>query len=304
MLNVETILAGAFGLVRRRPTAVAIWSAVYFIGVAGFMIVMRPMFEAQAAIAGGADPAAAMAAMPAMLGRLLLAELGIFVLFMILFTATQRAVLRPEQGAFAYIRIGMDELRMIGLSLLLVILFYLGVLVLAIVLAVGVMAAAAGGGLGGAVAIPILMILFLCSMLALTFWFQVRVSLMFPLTLMRGRISITEGWRLSRGRFWTLFGAYFIIFLLLLVLWSAVASVTMGPYFAEIMRSGMTPEALQAAAGHQMMRQFGSFDAAAILGWVLMAATGGLGLALFGGATATAARELSAAGEATARTFA
>jgi hypothetical protein len=305
MLNIGTILGGAFGLVKRRPIAVAVWGALYFIGLLGFMIVMQPMFQAQAAMAGGADPAAAMAAMPAMLGRLLLVELGIFILFIILFTATQRAVLRPEQAGFAYIRLGMDELRMLGLSLLLLIIFYAVTLVVGILVGLVMGLALSGGGSGGGAAAAVLLtILFTCAILVFGIWFQVRVSLMFPLILIRGQIALGEGWRLSRGRFWTLFGAYLIIILLLFVLWSAVASVTMGPYFAELMQSGGKPEAVQAAAQHQMMRQFGSFNASAILGWVLMAITGGLGLALYGGATATAAHELTIDREGVARTFA
>src|SRR4051794_21168652 len=160
MLNVGTILGGAFGLVKRRPVAVAVWGAVYFVGLLGFMIVMQPMFQAQAAIAGGADPAAAMAGMPAMLGRLLLVELGIFILFIILYTATQRAVLRPDESAFAYIRLGMDELRMLGLSLLLLIIFYAVTLVGGILIGLVMALALSGGGGGGTAAAVLLTILF------------------------------------------------------------------------------------------------------------------------------------------------
>ena len=49
-------------------------------------------------------------------GDLMACVLGIFVLFIILFTATQRAVLRPDQGGFFYMRLGMDELKMFALA--------------------------------------------------------------------------------------------------------------------------------------------------------------------------------------------
>jgi hypothetical protein len=140
--------------------------------------------------------------------------------------------------------------------------------------------------------------------LAVAVWLEVRLSLAFPLTVMRGRIVIGEAWRASRGRFWTLFGAYIVIFLLMLVLWIAASLVTSGGYFAELAASGFTPEGIQAAGEHQMARQFGSINATTVIGWLLGAIAGSLSIALFGGAMATAARELTGHTDELAETFA
>ena len=48
-------------------------------------------------------------------------------------------------------------------------------------------------------------------------WFYVKLSLSFPLTLLRRRFVIGEAWTLTKGRFWTLFGAYFMIFVIMFV---------------------------------------------------------------------------------------
>jgi hypothetical protein len=289
MLSVGTIVGGGFRLLRERPLAVATWGLLYFLATALVGLVMQPVAAIQAASMNG-DPAATMNAMQAVLGRMMLVYVAFLVLFVMLTTASQRAVLRPEQGGFAYLRFGMDELRVLGLAIILLVMIYAGILVLGIVLGLAMAAVMALAGMG---AFPGVMLVYICIMLAVVIWFEVRFSLAFPLTLLRRKIIIGEAWRVSSGRFWTLFGAYFVLALILAILWIAIAMVTMGPYLAELIRSGLNPEALQAAMRHQMARQFGSFDATTILGWALSALAGALGLALFGGAIATAARELT-----------
>jgi hypothetical protein len=299
MLNAGTIIGGGFRLIREHPAAVAVWGLLYFLATALFGLVLRPA-AVQAASAGD-DPAAAMNAMQGMMGQLLLVNLAYVVLAVMLGTATQRAVLRPEQGGFFYLRLGLDELRMLGLALLLFVMLYVGILVLGLVLGLAMGVAVMSGGAGGAFAAA--MVVYIAAMLAAVIWFEVRFSLAFPLTLLRGRIIIGEAWRLSRGRFWTLFLAYFALTLILMLVWAAIMAVTMGPYLSELIRGGVNPEALRAAVQAQMARQLGPLDAMTILGWALSAFGGALGLALLGGAIATAARELSVDRQGMAQTF-
>jgi hypothetical protein len=143
-----------------------------------------------------------------------------------------------------------------------------------------------------------------CLLTALAVWVLVRVSLAYPLTFLRGRIVIGEAWRLSHGRFWTLFGGYLIVFLVALALAIAVAMVTAWPLVEEIARRGFTLQTLQAVAQLQLARQAAGIDAMMVIGWLLNGLVGALSLALYGGAMATAARELAADSEGMARTFA
>lgn len=302
-MSAGSIIEGAFRLVRERPAAVAVWGLLYMVAVIAMSFVMRPMIGFQAAGLGN-DPQAAqamLANMSTMFARLALLEFGLLLLFIVLMTAAQRAVLRPAQAGFFYLRIGMDELRMLGLALILIILFYLGLLVAVILIAIvaGIVAVAAGGG--GAAVIAIIAGLLLFPVLI---WLEVRLSLAFPLTLLRRRIIIGESWRLTRGRFWSLFGAYFVIFLIVFALAMVAAMVTSGAYFAEMMRNANNPVAMQQAAQAQMARQFGAINVMTVVGWLISAMVGALTIALGGGAVATAAKELAPDQEAVAETFA
>jgi hypothetical protein len=237
-------------------------------------------------VRAGSPPDAA--AFSSAMSWLMLLELIMLAVAMTLFAAAQRAVLQPEAGGFAYLRLGMDELRLFGLAFALVILFYIALLVAALVIAIVVALGALIGGAGAAIALAAIGIL---ALLGASIWVQVRLSLAFPLTVMRKKIVVGEAWQATRGRFWTLFLAFFAIFLILLVLWIAAALVVSGPYFADLANGGFTPENLQRAGERQMARQFGAPTAMAALGWLLSAVAGSLSIALFGGALATGARE-------------
>lgn len=294
--SVGAVLDGAFGLLRRHPGAVAIWCAVEALAAAAMMLVLQPMYRIQAVQVGAAAPASF-----AELGSLLLAELLALCVFAILMTASFRAVLRPEERGIAFLRLGGDELRMVALTLLFGIVAYL-VLMISAVLSVllgllvvgrdslGAVVGAAFAGMGVAVIVCI--------------WLQVRLALAFPLTLLRRRFVLAESWRLTRGRFWTLLGGLLVVFLILLILFGAAAALTQGAYWAEILRGGgFRPEGVREAAAHQAAAQL-ALSPMMIVGWIASGIAGGLTVALFGGATATAARLLTDDTDRIAETFA
>jgi hypothetical protein len=132
-------------------------------------------------------------------------------------------------------------------------------------------------------------VVLMCAMI----YIEVRLSLAFPLTFLRRSFVVGEGWRLSKGRFWTLFGAYFIIGLVYMLLAAVLTGVALAPLFSELAQAGDTPDGIQLAMAH-FMGGFATLDArnvGLLLGTALL---GGLALALFGGAMATAARDLLA----------
>jgi hypothetical protein len=288
MLSAGSIIEGAFRLIREHPAAVAVWGLLYLLAAIAMSFAMQPVVEAQMASLGG-DPQRAVAGMAAMVGRIFLLQSAFFVLFVVLMTAAQRAVLRPAEKGFFYLRLGMDELRMIGLSLILVIAVYFGFVIVAILAALAVFAVAAA--LGSVAALVAGLILGF-GLLGALIWLEVRLSLAFPLTLVRRRIILGESWRLTKGRFWTLFGAYLVIFLVILAVSIALSLVTTGSYFAELIRNAGNPEAMRHAMEAQMDRQFGQVTAMTVAGWVLGAVAGAITIALMGGATATATRVL------------
>lgn len=301
MLSVGSIIAGGFAVVRRRPLAVLVWGLVYAAAMIGMMFAMRPFFAMQAsAMQPDGDPQAALANVGAMMGRILLMELLILIIFTVLMTAAQRAVLRPADSSFASMRLGMDEVRMFALTLLVFIGSYVGFLILTLVFgSIAVLLAMAAGAGPAGVAMLVAMLL----SLGIFIWFEVRLCLAFPLTLLRRKIIIGESWRLTRGRFWTLFGAFLVIFLVLLVLWIAVAAVTQGAYWSELMRSGINPEGVQTAAARQAAAQL-AFSPIMVVGLIFGGLVGGVTVALFGGAVATAVRLLVDDVDRMAETFA
>jgi hypothetical protein len=300
MLSAGTIIEGAFRPLRDHPAAVAVWGLLYLVAVILMSFAMRPFADFQVAAAGG-DPQMAMAGMSQMMSQMFLLQLAYFIFFVVLMTAALRAVLRPGEQGFAYLQLGMDELRMIGLTLLIVVVAYIGFLLVFVVGAIVVAGAWAAGG--AATAVPLAFILLL-ALLGGVIWLEVRLSLAFPLTLLRGRIIIGESWRLTRGRFWTLFAGYLVVFLIILAIAIAAGLATAGSYLSDLMRNAGDPEAMQRAMEAQMDRQFGEITPMMVLGWLLSAAVGVITVALMGGAVATAARALAGDEESIADTFA
>jgi hypothetical protein len=302
-MNIGSVIGGGFRLIREKPAAVAVWGFLYMLAMVGMTFFMRPLVQGQqaqlAALRTGAQPPAAF--FGSTIGWFLLAILGFFILYVILIAASQRAVLEPDRPGFFYLRLGMDEVRLLALTLLFIIVFYVGMLVLVLVMSalIGLLAAATGsfGIAAGLAVVEMLAVLFFAI------WFWTRFSLAFPLTLLRRRIIIGESWRITRGRFWTLFTAFLVIFLVSLVLWAVASMVTSGSYFAELAKSGGNPVAVQQAAQAQMARQT-AITGMTVIGWIVAGIVGGLSVALWGGAAATAARELTFNPDEIAETFA
>lgn len=287
MVTVGDIIGGGFRLIRERIGAVAVWAGLYLVMNVAVVSALRPIMAGTlAAQAAGAapDPALMMAGMSQMFGLYLLLMIGLLVLY----TAALRAAVRPAESGFAYLRLGMDEVRMVLVALVLSVGFFLLYVLLALVIGVigGVVAVAAR-----AAAVPVFVLLGLIVFAALIF-FYVRFSLAFALTMQRGKIMIGESWNLTKGRFWTLFGAYFVVGLIVTVVSVAVLAITQGSYIAEMAQGGFRPEAVQAAQRHQMEQQFGAITGLTILGWVLGAVLMTLWITLAAGVAGAAATGL------------
>jgi len=186
-----------FRIIRDRPGLVLAWTGFYLLClVAMILILLVPNIGTLAAVEGGSGQRDL---------DQLLARFGAPILFVIpiavamplmLVTAVYRAVLQPQDTAFAHLKIGADELRVLGMSVVVIVIFALasglyGIAVVAAANRVGPLHGVVtfAGSIGGA---------------ALLAWLMVRLSLAGTMTFAEHHLRLGAAWRLTRGHFWRL----------------------------------------------------------------------------------------------------
>jgi hypothetical protein len=224
-----------FRITREKPKILLIWAGFYLVSSFLMPILMITMggqnlmaLEA-AANDRNADPAAAMANFAALAPLYaVLLPVGLLVQTM-LAAAIYRAMLRPSDNGFGYLRLGRDELR---LAILTAIYFVLAMIAVMVVVVVGGVTAGVASTLMGSPAIGVGLGLFF---LGLLFYVAVRLSLAPVATFAERRLAIFESWRLTKGQFWRLFGAYLlaicsviVVLLLASVIFMAIAAIASG----------------------------------------------------------------------------
>lgn len=256
-VDLGTLLGGGVALLRRRPGAVLVWTLISVAGCAGADLVARQvMFVDPSGRSGGFF--------------LFLINLLRALITPLLLTAAMRALLKPRETEFASLDAGMDEMRVIGISLILSIFFSIVSWISRLVLGGLVVAT-----MSRAVAIVVLLVpllIFACLF--------ARLSLAYPLALIRKRIVLEEAWGLTERHFWPFFLAYAIIAVGMILASLAIAAATDWPSFATLM------------AGLPMLRIIVPVDALTILGWVLNGVQATLFVILAAGAMAAGAKGL------------
>ncbi len=214
-----------FRIIRREPMTLAVWTVALLVFSLAYMALIMPMMAPAMALAPAGGPLAR--ADPAMVPQMMAVMARVYAIMvpvLLIFSAVSnaavyRAVLRPEETGFGRLRLGGDELRLLGLYVLLGLLF-VGVYLAMIIVAVIPMVIAAmvfhTQGLLAVAAASFVAILIVASVLI---WIGVRLSLAGPMTFAKGRISLFKSWPLTKGRFWSLLGCYLIVFVLVLVLY-------------------------------------------------------------------------------------
>jgi hypothetical protein len=214
-----------FRFVRQHPLVVLIWAGLHFVvGVVLDLSVLAkvgPILSQVMASGGARDPAAT----SAMIGQLAPAYGVLFLLSLLFYpvvlAATSRAVLEPQASRFAYLSLGMDEVRQL-LLFLLIVAVGIGVEIALFValLIVGAITRAAGPA---AASVGVF-----CSILAILgalVFCGVRLSLAFPATYARRKVSLFKTWSLTRGRFWKMFGTYVLTWALAFLVYLLVALI-------------------------------------------------------------------------------
>jgi len=233
----------------RKPGVVAVWMAIQIlinlIGSAAMIAVMGgPLQAMMRASQNKADPQATLAAFAALAPAYLVSLLLSLTIYAVIYGAMNRAVLRPDEGRFAYLRFGGDEFRQ---GVLMVAFAFLGLLVYIVAVLVGGVTVAIIGVIAGALNAPyvsvIMMVLLFVGIFALYAYLGVRVSLASAITFDTGRIDLFGGWAMSRGRFWPMFAIYLLAALMTaalvlaggLLVWAVVAASAPGQNFIQWM---------------------------------------------------------------------
>ena len=276
MVTVGSILSGTFGFVRDNVRAILVWSGLFFLLSLALMTIMRPFYAGQlAAMQAGT-------AAPPNFGPLLLMIVLLLVVMTVVWAAVFRAVLFPEQSRLAYLRLGMDELRLLGCVLVLLIAFYLLLLVSGIVMAIlGAAIMGVGGAAGGVAAVGL-------AAVVLSLWLGTRFSLAGPLTILERKIIIGRSWRMTRGNFWRLLGAYLVIIVLLVVVYGGL-SLLRTPSLATMFQPSSLEAQQQLVAAQA---EAFSFSLKNIVIAIATSIVGGFALALHAGVTAVATAQL------------
>jgi hypothetical protein len=232
-----------FRVVREHPTAVLFWavaqllvgaiSTVLLVGMAG-----PAMNQLQSMSAGSQDPAASIKALQQLAPVYVLMLPISLVIYGVIYAAMNRIVLRPEDSRFGYLRLGADELRQVGV-LVLIFLIMVAVYIVSLILAVvfgaiiGGVAAVAGGPNATAAVSALAVIIAMLGVLAAIMFVGTKLSLASPMTFATGKIDLFGSWALTKGRFWPIFGTYFLAFILML-LTGLLAMLIIGAIMAAI----------------------------------------------------------------------
>jgi hypothetical protein len=197
-----------FRVVRRNPMALVFWSLFYIaimavaLALVGGSVVGLMGLAEELESSGASSPEAFMPVLASYMTIFAIVLPVSLIASAMLYAAVARAVLRPSESAFGYLRLGMDEVRVLVVSIVLFFVF----LALTVVLG-GIVGAVIGMTI--AAEAPLLWLLVVALVLAaagLCIWLAVRLSLAIPITMAERRIAIFDSFALTKGRFWPLLG--------------------------------------------------------------------------------------------------
>jgi hypothetical protein len=223
-----------FNLIRHRFGAVMVWGAVRTAYLVGAAALLAPLYVSQfgaiiTRAKGGVPTPPDMQSMMAMQSANLLQSLIGGLVLVVLYCAVFRSVLKPEEGRFAYLRLGMAEVFMFLLAFGATVALIVAMLVLIVPLAVliGILAAVHAGAAAALIAI-----LGGLAIFVLLVWAFLRFSLVGPMTVDDGRFHLADAWSLSRGRAVDLFVILLVQIVIVFVIEMLVAAIFIAIGFA------------------------------------------------------------------------
>lgn len=219
-----------FRLTRRAPLAVLSWAAAYAVFIGLMFLLVGPHFVTVLSVITEMQAQGQTEPSPEDVERLAQAygviigwAMPLGLLFSaVISTAIARSVIRPEDRKFGYLRVGKDELRVLGANLLVSLIMFAVTFVGFMIVTVAT---------AGAMALPALwlvVVLLSLAIIGLLIWLSVRLSLVVPSTFAEGRIMLKPAFAMTGKKlFWPLLGMAIIagiMAMLVGLLGSAVAA--------------------------------------------------------------------------------
>lgn len=201
-LSIGAAVGSGFELIRHRPLPVLAWGLVYTAFILAGFAMMAPAYAGTftrmlAAARSGVQTTPDLGNAMRMQGVSTLFNLASYFVISVLYCAAYRAVLRPEEGRWAYLRIGAAELffflLMIGAIVALLVALVIAAIPAALI--VGLLAVGHAGA-----ATVVVGIAFAVALVVALAYVVLRFSMVGPMMVEDGRFHLFESWALTRGR--------------------------------------------------------------------------------------------------------
>lgn len=226
MTRIRPLDAALEGLrvVRHKPGLILAWTGFYLLSllamVGVLLIGLGPKLMTLAPAEAGAGGARDFDQLFARFGLPVLIVIPMaMIMTTMLAAAVYRSILRPQEKAHSYLQFGRDELRLLGLSIIVV------VLVAVISGIYGTVVFAAASRLEG-FAYGLVTFLTSIGSVALTVWLAIRLSLSAAMTFSERKIRLWEAWKASRGHLLGLGGMWALTILFVFAVAVAGAILT------------------------------------------------------------------------------
>lgn len=233
-----------FGVVARHPLAVLGWALAMVVAlVAPAILAFAAMGPEIARLMQSAMTHRGGAPDPAMMDQMMRAQSGMTALNLLYWlwssfvravfcAAVFRAVLTPDQSAWAFLRIGARELWLTLLILVEQVLLMIVVFIVALLIVVLTAVVAVSGGEQARTAALVTA----CSSSAvaggLLLWVALRLSMAAPMTFVDAQFRLFESWALTRGQGWRLLGLAVLIVVFVLLMEVLVGAAALGAVVA------------------------------------------------------------------------
>lgn len=212
-ISIGSAVGAGFQLIAKKPLAVLAWGLVRLVFAAAVLAIYAPMMlgvfnealqQAQTGEGGQSQAAVAqmMSHMMVMQGAGYLAQIVGLFLSAILYCAICRAVVHPERGAFAYLRLGGPEFFVAVISFAAGIVAFFAILICMIPFIIVIAILAAQKAIAAMVVIIVLAVLVLAAALI---YVLLRFAFVIPMMVDDGQFHLFDAWSLTKGHVASLF---------------------------------------------------------------------------------------------------